>query len=234
MKMKPNGKSQPRQMKLICERDTKEISELESRLIEFYNSSCTYTAFAQTSDYPTLWQETLSRAEGIVRSRGICNILEIGAGRSGFGSFLRRKAPGNAIHLTSQDITGTNIDHLRSTSDAVITENVNHLNGCWDIIFHSYVYEHLCRPNEFNEILWRVLAPEGYLLIQCPRYDVPFYLPPCLDHLSAASKAWMAWQISVRHVVSMVNGKPQFTIFSDPAVFYMPFLIDRDVVHLVR
>ena len=170
-------------MQLISERDGAQIARLESRLHEFYNTCQTYPAFAAPSDHPALWHEVLRRARALGRERGACRILEIGAGRSGFGQFLREQAPDERFHLTSQDITATNLDDLRETSHAVITENLDGLEGSWDVIFHSYVYEHLCRPREFNEILWRRLTPGGYLILQSPRYDFPLYFPPCLDHL---------------------------------------------------
>ena len=222
-------------MKLISEKNAEEIAGLETRLINFYNTFTGYPAFSRPSDYPTLW-ETVTRLAGeISRGGAPCRILEVGAGRSGFGQFLRRAGGSDGrFHLTSQDITSANVDFLRETSDAVVTENINALQGSWDIIFHSYAYEHLCRPREFNEILWSRLSPGGYLAIQSPRYDQPFYFPPCLAHLSVAGKWGVALRCLGRDLASALDGQPRFTVFSDPAVFHLPFHRDRDAVHRVR
>lgn len=221
-------------MKLISESDRDEIAGLESRLLQFYNTCPTYPAFAQTSDYPALWQEVHARASSIARQRGACRILEIGAGRSGFGRFLQAQGADDRLHLTSQDITATNLAHLRETSHAVVTENIDRLQGSWDVIFHSYVYEHLCRPREFNEVLWRHLNSGGYLLLQSPRYDFPLYFPPCLDHLTLAVKLRQALSLIGKDLRSALGAGPHFTIFSDPSVFHLPFRRDRDAVHRVR
>lgn len=221
-------------MKLISERYVGEIATLEARLIEFYNTFAAYPAFSQPSEYPALWEAVIKHAKQVNRDTGSCRILEIGAGRSGFGPFLRRDHDGGKIHLTSQDITAANVNYLRSTSDSVVTENIDRLEGTWDIIFHSYVYEHLCRPRAFNEMLWSHLAVGGYLLIQSPCYDTPWYFPPCFDHLRKAEKLWDALRLWGSDFVSLFDKQPRFTIFSDPAIFHLPFESDRDAVHRVR
>lgn len=221
-------------MKLISEKQAVEISTLETRLIDFYNTCKVYPAFSRPSEYPDLWQQVLRVADQIKLERGGCRILEIGAGRSGFGDFLKKSGKSKEFHLTSQDITAANVEFLRGTSDAVVTDNLDRLVGTWDVIFHSYAYEHLCRPREFNETIWGHLSVGGYLLIQCPRYDFPLYFPPCFDHLPFTKKLWHAFALAGKDFVSTVSARPQFTVFSDPAVFHLPFHRDRDAVHRVR
>ncbi len=221
-------------MELISEGQAGEVARLESRLIEFYNTFAHYPAFAEPSNYPALWEVVMERARLLRQQGASCRILEIGAGRSGFGEWLRRSDGRDGIHLTSQDITAANVEYLRLTSDAVVTRNIDQLEGSWNIIFHSYAYEHLCRPREFNETLWRHLAPGGSLVIQSPRYDFPWYFPPCLDHLTAGEKFWLALRLAGGDLVAMIASKPRFTIFADPAIFHRPFHRDRDAVHRVR
>ena len=215
-------------MELIHEDQAPAVARLETRLVEFYNTFTGYDAFIAPPEYPVLWGEVLRLVRaGAARP---CRVLEIGAGRSGFAKFLRSQEAREEVHLTSQDITTANLAHLRENSDEVITGNIDRLEGSWDLIFHSYVYEHLCRPREFNERLWSLLTPGGNLLIQCPRYDFPLYFPPAWDHLSLPIKLWQA----VRLTGGDLLAGERFTVFSDPAVFHLPFVRDRDAVHRVR
>ncbi len=215
-------------MELIHEDQAPAIAQLETRLVEFYNTFTGYDAFNAPPEYPVLWGEVLRLA--LAQPARPCRVLEIGAGRSGFAKFLRARGAREEIHLTSQDITKTNLAHLRESSDEVITGNIDRLEGSWDLIFHSYVYEHLCRPREFNERLWSLLSPGGHLLIQCPRYDFPLYFPPAWDHLGLPAKLWRAARLAAGDFLKA----GRFTIFSDPAVFHLPFVRDRDAVHRVR
>ncbi len=220
-------------MDLIHEDQAEAVARLETRLVEFYNTYAGYDAFHQPSEYPVLWGEILRLARaGTTRP---CRVLEIGAGRSGFGEFLRAQEARGDIHLTSQDITTANLDHLQASSDEVLTGNIDRLEGSWDLIFHSYVYEHLCRPREFNERLWSLLAPGGHLVIQCPRYDFPLYFPPCWDHLTLPAKLWQTLRLAGSDLAAACgHGASRFTVFADPAVFHLPFVRDRDAVHRVR
>ncbi len=214
-------------------RDRDELHRLESRLVEFYRTAADYPAFATPSDHPALWQEIREIAKQFQAERGACRILEVGAGRSGFGLDLRSRGL-DGIHLTSQDVVESCAEFLSRTSDVVVTGSVEQLEGTWDIIFHSYVYEHVCRPREFTQELWQRLRPGGYLLMQSPRYELPFYLPPSVGHLSRVQKVWLAFRLVIRDLQTAMNGRPQFTVFSDPAVFHLPFRRDRDAVHRVR
>lgn len=220
-------------MDLIHEDQAPAIARLETRLVEFYNTFTGYDAFNAPPEYPVLWGEILRLARaGTARP---CRVLEIGAGRSGFGQYLRAQGARDDVHLTSQDITTANLEHLRENSDEVITGNIDRLEGSWDLIFHSYVYEHLCRPREFNERLWSLLSPGGHLVIQCPRYDFPLYFPPCWDHLSLSAKLWQTLRLAGSDLAAAFGrGASRFTVFSDPAVFHLPFVRDRDAVHRVR
>ena len=132
-----------------------------------------------------------------------CRVLEIGAGRSGFGKFLRdaSRAGRNPPHLTGHH-DGQRGPPARESSDEVITGNIDRLEGSWDLIFHSYVYEHLCRPREFNERLWSLLSPGGHLVIQCPRYDFPLYFPPCWDHLPLPAKLWQTLRLAANDLAA--------------------------------
>ncbi len=220
-------------MELIHEDQAPAIAQLETRLVEFYNTFTGYDAFNDPPEYPVLWGEVLRLARA--GTAHPCRVLEIGAGRSGFGKYLLAQGARGKVRLTSQDITTANVAHLRASSDEVITGNIDRLEGSWDLIFHSYVYEHLCRPREFNERLWSLLSPGGHLIIQCPRYDFPLYFPPCWDHLPLVAKLWQTLRLAGNDLAAACGHEAsRFTVFADPAVFHLPFVRDRDAVHRVR
>ena len=73
------------------------------------------------------------------------------------------------------------------------------------------------------------------MVIQCPRYDFPLYFPPCWDHLPLLVKLWQTLRLAGSDLAA-AGGRAagRFTIFSDPAIFHLPFVRDRDAVHRVR
>ena len=220
-------------MKIIDERDFKKIHYLEDKMLQFYRTTNDYTAFQKTSDYPVIWSLVKSLAEEIKMEKDQCRVLEIGAGRSGFGKFIE-KTGRKGIFLTSQDITDRNSEELEKYSDEVIFKNINELNSSWDIIFHTYVLEHLIRPKEFIRHIYNLLNYNGYHVIQSPRYDIPFYCPPAMDHLSRLEKNMYSFHFLLQDVLPLsLYRKETFAIFSDPAVFHLPFFRDRDAVHRV-
>ncbi|MCE0498076.1 MAG: class I SAM-dependent methyltransferase [Methylacidiphilales bacterium] len=218
---------------VITEVQTAQVSELEAGLIRYYNTTTDYPAFMTVSEHASLWGEVTKAAREVIGRKGGCRILEVGAGRSGFGAYLRSQSS-QGMHLTSQDITRTNVEFLQRHSDEVLHDNLDKLPGSWDVIFHSYVYEHLCRPSRFITCLWQVLNSGGYLLIQSPRYDFPFYLPPSLSHLTARRRWEMRFYFLLRDLGSLLTGQRQFLLISDPAIFHQPFHRDRDAIHRVR
>ena len=212
-------------MRLISENDPDAIATLESRMLEFYSTVKNYNAYIESTQATDLWNETIRIAtESEIPQVRIC---EIGAGKSGLGDYITKISPNlrKKIHLCCHDITTVNKEHLESVADEVIIGSVDSITGTWDIILHSYVLEHVVRPEEFLRRIYHILTPGGIHLFQCPRYDVPFYLPPAFDHLS-----WLGRMgIQLRRLWF----DNRLTVVNDPAVLHLPWKLDRDAVHLV-
>lgn len=71
-----------------------------------------------------------------------------------------------------------------------------------------------------------LLLPKGIHCIECPKYDFPFYNPNSLNHIGIVGSIMIKIKLIFRHI--------PFSIISDPAIFYLPFKIDRDAIHYVR
>lgn len=212
-------------MKLITEDDASAIQVLSDRLTEFYANTRDYDAFEAESWHPVLWSQMAPRFQSLPAGKTL-RILELGAGRSGLARYLSDQPGWRArAHLTCQDITSQNADHLRAGADEVHLGPLEELHGQWDVITHAYVLEHITRPRAFLSQAFNRLSPNGLQLIQCPRYDLPFYTPPALDHLHCSTR--------LRFNLRRLGSRRAFEIMADPALFHLPFQRDRDAVHLV-
>ncbi|MGC4095637.1 MAG: methyltransferase domain-containing protein [Nitrospira sp.] len=209
----------------ITEDQEAELQDLTDRMRDFYRTEQNYSAYQVASHQPALWSEVIRRAMESKGETPRARVLEIGAGRSGFGQWCRTNG-GQDIHITSHDINERNREFLLEHSDEFFTGPAEEIRGQWDCIFHSYVLEHVTRPKAFLISAFNNLKQGGCHLFQCPRYDAPFYLPPALDHLSKGSKVLAAF--------SALASSTPFRIVKDPSVFHLGYYRDRDAIHLVR
>ena len=205
------------------------VHDLRKRLDAFYRTTDDYEAFQSRSWHPNLWSFVVDEVAHFKNKR--CRILEIGAGRSGFADYLRER--GVSAHFTAHDVTQKNEIYLKEQADDVIIGPLPSIIGVSDIIFSTFVLEHTTDPVAALETLWRILKPGGKLLIFCPRYDAPFYLPPSADHYRGVARAGIAFQLAVARLSTLVMRKARFFVQTDPAVFTLPWKRDRDVVHWV-
>ncbi len=219
---------------LFC-RDASEASQLASRLHRFYESTSDYVAFQAPSHQKVLWAHLVnelqspSRAEHGRKTR----ILETGAGRSGLAGYLQTSKLRDDLQLHAQDVTAKNAAWLEEQFDSVVIGPLEGVPGEFDFVIGSYVFEHVTAPREFLDLLWSKLAPGGVIMMTCPRYDAPFYLPPSVDHLPSHKKLALACYVVWRRLVTLITRRPAWLVLKDPAVFHLPFSIDRDAVHWV-
>jgi 2-polyprenyl-3-methyl-5-hydroxy-6-metoxy-1,4-benzoquinol methylase len=216
---------------LFIDEDTATVGILRARLDRFYDEVSDYAAFHEASGQSDCWRFVIARVGEIVSRDGSCRVLEIGAGRSGFGTALG--ALRAKVHYAAQDVTARNGEWLRKHADAVHIGNVQRLRGEFDVIFSTYVLEHVTDPRAVLLKSWSLLRPNGSLFVFCPRYDVPLYVPRSLRHHSRGKRLWIALQLSLRRVKTLLRRRAAFLIVAEPAAFAVPWQPDVDAVHLV-
>jgi SAM-dependent methyltransferase len=205
------------------------VHDLRKRLDAFYRTTDDYEAFQSRSWHPNLWSFVVDEVARFKNKT--CRILEIGAGRSGFADYLRER--GVSAHFTAHDVTQKNEIYLKEQADDVIIGPLSSITGVFDIAFSTFVLEHTTDPVAALEASWKLLKAGGKLLVFCPRYDAPFYIPPSADHYSGVARGGIAIQLAVARLRTLVTRKARFFVHTDPAVFTLPWKRDRDVVHWV-
>lgn len=209
--------------------------ELAEKLRRFYEETPDYLAFHAPSHQIRLWTHVSRRIRAKLGASpdGKVRILEAGAGRSGLAQFLEAEGLRERVHLHAQDVTSQNVPWLRDHFEGVTVGPLADVPGTFDIVLSSYVLEHVSSPVDFLESLWGKVAGGGALLLTCPRYDVPFYLPRSADHLPAARRLRLSIGLMGRRAWTWLTGRPAWLVHRDPAVFHLPFFRDRDAVHWV-
>jgi SAM-dependent methyltransferase len=213
----------------LTQEDDPEVINLRKRMDAFYASSAEYPAFQQPSCNPEEWAYV---KEAILQKLLVaenCNVLEFGAGRTGFPSWLGglRKS----IRFTAQDVTSSNADYLQSQTDDVQIGKIGDLRGSFDVIFSTFVLEHLSDPKHTLEALLRLLKPGGTLLLFSPRYDFPFYLSHSADHYGWLQRIRIALYVCWKRLATVVTRRPAFIIHADPALLHLDWRMDRDAIH---
>jgi SAM-dependent methyltransferase len=222
------------QSSLSTENDPR-VGELRRWLDDFYASTTDYDDFnVPSNSKPEYW----GRIREVIQNfqptpdRPHCRVLEFGAGRTGFLSFLGDLR--SKVHFTAQDITPQNRDYLTSASNTVHIGDISQLPGPYDVIFSTFVWEHVTNPRALWEDLLKKLAPGGSLFIICPRYDAPGYIPPSARHYGLFGKLQVIlWQFA--RAATGILGLPRrtFLIHTDPAVRHREWFVDADAIHWV-
>lgn len=217
-----------------------EHGELQHKLGRFYASIPDYTAFHSASDQGHCWEHVARAITKLLqgapeRTGRRIEVLEVGAGRSGFGHWLVEEGLRQRVHWTTQDVTARNRDWLAAHSDSVVLGEVPGIDAqeSFDIIFSTYVLEHVPAPARHLDALARMLRPGGSLFIFCPRYDVPGYACPSSRHLDRPARLRLQLRAAGYRAMSLVRGIPAFLIQTDLAAFHGPFFTDADAVHWV-
>lgn len=212
------------------------VAELRVKFDHFYATTTTYTDFQGGSHIkPRYWTPILPVIQEILAARGpdsTCNVLEFGSGRTGFKKFLGELAP--RVRFTAQDVTPQNKDYLADNADRVHIGDLRDLHDRFDVIFSTFVWEHVSHPQSTMKHLLDILNPGGSMFIACPRYDMPGYIPPSARHYNAIGRARVsAWLLARRIRRALGQRGPAFTIHTDPAVLRGPWFRDSDAIHWV-
>ena len=211
---------------------------LREQLDLFYSRASNYTAFERSSDQRNCWDHILRRIRDLLKSKSgtKLKVLEVGAGRTGFGSYLVENELRDAIEFHVQDVTEYNAAWLRIESDEAFFGNILtiKLPHKYDIIFSTYVLEHVTDPPAHLNKIWSLLSDHGALFIFAPRYDIPGYLCPSARHLSKLQKSSFLAQACFSRLRALLPfGEPRFLIQTDLAAFHGPFFLDSYAVHWV-
>jgi SAM-dependent methyltransferase len=214
-----------------------EKQTLRCQLDEFYGKVSDYIAFEQASHQTIAWSNIRAKIDDRLQKKGgdIVMILEIGAGRSGFGEWLKEQGLRDRVRWSTQDVTTQNARWLDSQADEIFYGDVSEIPATaqFDIVFSTYVLEHVTDPAIHLNYLHSFLRPDGSLFIFCPRYDLPGYFCPSSRHLNWFTRLGFGLQWGGGRLNSLVSGRPTFLIQTDLAAFHQPFFIDADAVHWV-
>jgi SAM-dependent methyltransferase len=215
----------------FCTEDDLAAEVLHKKLVDFYNNTQDYFAFAEPSCHPLLWVVIREKIKAIIARKGQCSLLEIGAGRTDLGKFLEELRPKTVF--SAQDITPANKPYLEEVADRVYIGSVESINESFDIICGSYVFEHLTRPRHIIDHLIAHLNQGGSIFLLNPRYDFPFYLSPSCKHRHSVTKFFIAIYIQCMRLKVFFGGAPNFLIDCDPVLFHRPWSRDADAIHWV-
>ena len=166
-------------------------------------------------------------------------MLEVGAGRTGFAEFLNEVGLRPSVDFHAQDVTRFNEAWLNSQADSVYFGDVADagIPAGMDIVFSTYVLEHVTDPDQHLDALWSLVGvgpgKSGSIYVFCPRYDLPGYLCPSARHLSVKDRLGLLLTAAKSRLVTLITQRPQFLLQTDLAAFHRPFYLDADAVHWV-
>jgi SAM-dependent methyltransferase len=205
---------------------------MKRRLYSFYATTKEYNAFKFPSNQKK-WFEAIHHWLPRFDHGRKLRILEVGAGRSTFGLFVRQF--GQPVEYHAQDVTGQNRDWLLEHAQRVWIGDVDSITaGSYDMVFSTFVFEHIALPTNFLEAVDRLPAPGGVHILICPRYDLPGYLCPSLRHLRGMDRLKMQLFMVVTRVIAHIDREPRFWVNTDLALFHLPWFRDSDACHLVN
>jgi SAM-dependent methyltransferase len=211
------------------------LAQLKRQLSDFYANNTGYYEQAE-SDKDYVYHPLLRMIEAKQRALGRpLRILELGAARTSFPAYLRRHAPGLAVSYLAYDINDTNLRfYAECAIDCVIGDYaLVDARGPFDLCFSTAVYEHLVEPHRFLDVMARNLAPSGALVISCPKYVFPGYVPPAIRWLPRWRQHAFTCFLSLANLWAVLSGKPNFLICTEPAILRLPYRRDFDAVHMV-
>jgi SAM-dependent methyltransferase len=215
--------------------------ELRERLDSFYAQTSDYSAFHESNWQPVYWQPIAAYALKLLADKGECRILEFGAGRTGFKKYMQEylqdaeieQELGDRLIFDVQDVTPQNQDYLAAQAKQVYIGDLLEVRQKYDIIFSTFVWEHLTTPRAVLDHLLSLLNPGGSIFLISPRYDLPFYLSPSCRHLSKGDRIKLSLWLSLKRLLTLFGQKPSFLIHLDPVLFHQKWFRDADAIHWV-
>ncbi len=216
---------------VVCAENDPRVADMRRRLDDFYRTTSEYEAFKEVSIQTMFWGPVIDEIRRLASAHPgrRVRILEFGAGRTGFPAALGDLRSRAEIH--AQDVTDQNRDYLALHADMVHVGDVLGLTGPYDVIFSTFVWEHVSNPRALLGHVLGMLAPGGSLFLASPRYDAPGYVPPSARHYGSARQLALLARLQAARLRTALGGPPSFLVHLDPAVLHRPWFRDADAVH---
>ena len=213
----------------------KELEILNNKIFKFYSEGNYIPYNKITNHKKTLWKSIYKELrEQLLTSKKKIKILEIGAAKTGFAHFLKEKKIYKHIDFYCFDITKNNQKwYQRINCKKSFYKDLDLINHKFDIVFSSYVLEHVVYMEKFLNKNINLLTENGKLYINCPRYDLPLYLNPGCRHINFLSKIKIALIQIFYRTITLIFKKNYFLITNDLSIFHKPYFSDADSMNWV-
>jgi SAM-dependent methyltransferase len=204
---------------------------LRNQLDEFYRTTSDYQAFVEPGDNSTYYRLMEPLLGRLLGARERIRVLEYGCGRTTFRRYLGSRA--SRVHFIVQDVTAQNAEYLAGAADEVVINDVSSVRGPVDLVFSTFVLEHVACPEEHLRALARLVPVGGVHVIFCPNYELPGYLCPSLRHLDPARRFGVSAFLAASRLAARLDRRPRFWVNTDPAFRHRDWYRDADAVHIV-
>jgi SAM-dependent methyltransferase len=213
----------------------REIGALDRRLSDFYARNVAYYDCAASSDKKLLFEPVRDLVELILTHRPRVRIIEIGAGKTELPQFLAERIPDKHVDFVAHDINDTNREFYQEKGIPLLVKPLSELTGIepFDIVVSFFTFEHMTRPAESIDMMLSLLRPDGRLIIVCPKYTCPFYIPPAIRHLGRFQQICLNLRLVAASLMTHLTHQAKFYVVIEPAVFHAEWRRDSDAVHMV-
>jgi SAM-dependent methyltransferase len=213
------------------------IEALEADLLGFYEANHSYYDAAASSDKSAFFEPVTAVLRAMLAARSQVRVLEVGAGKSDLPAYLQQSISPDRIAYVAHDINATNADFYASRGIELIVGPLSKIEsqqiGRYDLVVSFFAYEHMTRPAECLDKMQALLRDDGRLIIVCPKYSFPFYIPPAIRHLRRSQQIKLNLFLCMSALLTEVTRRAKFFVTVDPAVLNAAWRRDADAVHMV-
>jgi len=211
-----------------------EIKIMNKKMEKYYEKADDYPVYKIETKSTQFWEKMIPEILNQLNYKKKIKILEIGAAKTGFYNFLKKKKLHKKISFAVHDINKRNKKwYIKNKIKKKYFFDINKINEKFDIVFSTYVLEHVVNPRNFLIKQIKMLNKKGSIFIFCPRYDFPMYLNPSSRHFNLWTKIILIFSHIYYRAFSLIFKKSYFLIQNDLAAFHNSFYTDADSMHWV-